>query len=365
MRRPQIVAWVSNVTDLGGNGYRIRTLQLWEHSVQVGDVVAIASRVCPCTYQILNSTRVVTSKVAVLSSCNMAFYELGGLGGNTYDRVSVTARAPRLLASNFDGLHSEGTVAGPTITRSVFEHVGDDFFNVQDAIDIVLGWADRTTVILADASFGSTFPVTPKALFRFFLPVVGNAWEADEVFNATVCDARLLTGTADMSWRPLVSNLSTVFASKYGWSFASFVSQQFSIFAVTLCPETPPPPQSVAYTTLAQPNSSFGAVLRGNVFSDGLGRVGPLNSPFSICEDNTFNGTMYGGLVVSAEMTWLSGNLGIHSVLVRNNTFVDCCPYSRLGYPSGQCNSTMAGDPFPVYNPGRSVGLVIENNTVL
>lgn len=364
MRRPQIVAWLSDATETGHGSFRLRTLQLWEHSIKVGDVVAIASRVCPCTYQILNSTHVVTQDVAVFSSCNMAFYELGGLGGNVYNRVNVTTKPPRLLASNFDGLHSEGTLVGPIITASQFEHIGDDFFNVQNAIDIVLGWADRATIIVADASFGSTFPVAPRSLFRFFLPVVGNSWKADEVFNASVCSTQLLSGAAEALWRPRVSNISAVFLDRYGWSLDSFVSQSFSLYALTLCPDTATPPSSVDYTSLAQVNSSFGAVLRGNVFSDGLGRVGPLNSPFSICEGNIFNGTMYGGILVSAEITWLSGNLGIQSVIIHNNTFVDCCSYARLGFTGGQCNVSSSA-PFPVFNPGGSMGLIVDNNTVL
>eukprot|EP01044_Picomonas_judraskeda_P016733 COSAG03_NODE_3024_length_2280_cov_234.403943_3_plen_121_part_00 len=93
-------------------------------------------------------------------SCNMAVWELGGLGGNSYSGLRVTrpegAAAPtagthrgtsssaetekdreaeakadretqreiggsssRLLAANFDGFHSEGSRVGPTLTDSV------------------------------------------------------------------------------------------------------------------------------------------------------------------------------------------------------------------------------------------------------
>ena len=73
------------------------------------------------------------------------------------------------------------------------------------------------------------------------------------------------------------------------------------------------------------------------------------------------SGTMYGGLLVSAEIGWLSGNLGLDDVRIIGNTFVDCCSYARVGFPYGQCNGTL----YPVFDPsGTTTNLVVENNTV-
>lgn len=108
-----------------------------------------------------------------------------------------------------------------------------------------------------------------------------------------------------------------------------------------------------------QVNSSYSAVIQRNYFSDGLSRVGPVLAPNSVVSNNVFNGTEIGGILLSAETTWLSGNLGIDNVTVTNNTFVQCCSYVKFGF-NGQCNGT-----FPIYNPANSTNIHIADNTVV
>lgn len=376
MRRPQIPTWLINATNLSASSYRLYTQQLWEHSLIVGDVVVVASRACgPCTYQVINSTRITTNDVAIYSSCNMAFYELGGQGGNIYNRISVTTRQndTRYLASNFDAFHSEGAVLGPAVSNSYFRHIGDDFFNVQDAIDVVLGFIDDSTlrtIVVADASFGSTYPSTPGTSFRFFTPVVGNAWLADDVYNATICNVAKLEGNDLIPWAALAANAPSAFLANYGWTFSNFAPLSYDVWALTLCANVPSPPKCLlGYTSLAQINASYGAVFTNNYFEDNLVRGGVLDSSSSLFSGNTVNGTQFGGLLLSAEMTWLSGNLGLDNITVVNNTFIDCCSYQRINYPHGVCNESSATQFYPVYNPGgiggRSKGIVIENNTII
>ena len=82
--------------------------------------------------------------------------------------------------------------------------------------------------------------------------------------------------------------------------------------------------------------------------------------------DNVFNGTMMGGLLLSAEITWLEGNLGLEDITVTNNTFVDCCSYRHIAnFSHGQCNRTAGGHFFPVFSPGGVQGLRLENNTIV
>jgi hypothetical protein len=375
MIRPQIPTWLINATSLNnGSSYRLFTQQLWEHSIVVGDVVIVASRACgPCTYQVINSSFITTRNVSIHSSCNMAFYELGGGGGNIYDNIHVTTRQDdiRYLASNFDAFHSEGTMIGPSVTNSYFSHIGDDFFNVQNAIDIVLGFLDNInrTIVVADSSFGSTYPISSHTFFKFFLPQQGNAWLANEIYNATICNSTKLQGDEATSWILLAENASTVFFEKYGWTFANFAPLSYDIWTLTICEESSTPnPDLLTYTTLAQVNSSFGAKFTNNYFEDNLVRGGVLVSPNSTFKGNTINGTQFGGLLLSAEITWLSGNLGNSNVAIIDNTFIDCCPYTRIDYPYGICNNTIT-PLYPVFNPGgvggRSSGIIIENNTIL
>ena len=389
MRRPQIPTWLINATatnlsssSVSSSSFKLFTEQLWEHSIIIGDVVIVASRACgPCTYQVINSTRVTTNDVTIYSSCNMAFYELGGGGNNIYNQIRVTTTQNeddlRYLSSNFDAFHSEGTILGPTVSNSYFKHIGDDFFNVQDAIDVVLGFADESsmrTIVVADASFGSTYSTiassNSSSYFRFFTPVVGNAWLADEVFSATICSARKLEGSDLIPWTPLAANASAAFLSNYGWTFSNFAPLSYDIWALTLCSNSSSPSEGLLqYTSLAQVNASYGAVFINNYFEDNLVRGGVLDSPSSIFIGNTINGTQFGGLLLSAEMTWLSGNLGLNNITVSNNLFIDCCSYKRINYPHGVCNESSGAPFYPVYNPGgvggRSTGIVIENNTIV
>ena len=267
----------------------------------------------------------------------MAFYELGGQGGHTYRHVSVTRPiaatstnrpdildpptnssfdrethtdnksttelAPhpgsqphlRYLCSNFDGLHSEGTVVAPTVTDSWFEHIGDDFFNVQNAVDIVLGVelhehthhhplpdhlhphrhpknhsqsghhsAPRGSaiprVIVADDSFRSTFPVAKGTRVLFAIPERGSLWRVKTVATAHVIGSTLLTGDEAAKWWPLASpqTLNSAFEKAYGLRnfLAPELSKSFSLYALELDRDV----QAVVnYTTFAQVNTSYGA----------------------------------------------------------------------------------------------------------
>jgi hypothetical protein len=372
MRRPQIFALLLNATRLNGsssNAWRLSTLQLWEHSIVAGDVAVVASRdgCAACTVELRNSTRVSTRDLSISGACNMAVLELGGGGAHSHERLVVAPAPGAYLSTNFDGLHSEGALVGPTLLDSRLSHVGDDFLNVQNAINVVLGWRgddNGSSLVVADNSFGSTFPVVRGASFRFFLPTAGNIWGVQPIWNATVCSSTLLEGADAAPWRPLADNASAAFQARYGWSFTSYMAQGFSIFALAICPDAarPSPPPALSYTALAQVNSSCCAVIRNNVFEDGLARLAPFNSPRGVFEGNIANGTMLGGLLVSAELGWLSGNIASDSIRIADNLFIDCCAYSRVGYPYGACNSTL----FPVFDPsGATTNLVLENNTVL
>lgn len=411
--------------------YRLTTLQMWAHNVAVGDVVAVASRRCgPCTYQVINSTNVVTKGLAIHGSCNMAVWELGGGGGNVYDSIQVirapmtsssllspsplpppppphphphlhplpllptpttaplaaqsgggpprlASQAPtpamRYLVSNFDGIHSEGSMVGPTIINSTLEHIGDDFFNIQNAIDIVVGIVRRnssapaTTIVVADKSFGSTFPVTAETSLRFFTPShAPHVWGGAYVWESTIKSSTLLQGAEAAKWMPLANNLSAAFNGRYGWNFQGFLASGFQLYALELAATIP---ATVGYTMYAQVNSTYSTTIRDNSFADGASRVGPVNSPHSKISGNVFNGTMLGGLLLSAETTWLSGNLGLSDINITSNVFVDCCSYTRAGFPNGQCNSSTGGGcgggvPFPVYNPAGTTNIWLGNNTV-
>jgi len=299
----------------------------------------------------------------------MALLELGGGGAHTHTRLTVTPAPGAFLTTNFDGLHSEGALIGPTLVDSVLEHIGDDFVNVQNSIDVVLGWqasggsAGGQDLIVADASFGSTFPLPPgDTAFRFFEPQAGNVWATSQLWAANVCSARLLEGAAAAPWKPLATNASAAFFARYGWAFSPYLAASFALYALQLCPDAarPPPPAALGYTSLAQVNSSCCTSVRNNFFADGLGRVGPFNSPHSVFQGNIVRGTLNGGLLLSAELTWLSGNLGIDDVLIADNVLTDCCSYMRLGYPGGQCNAT----GYPVFLPGGATNVTLVNNTV-
>ena len=94
LRHPQKVTWLLNstrlpsATEAAPARYRIATQQLWAHNLAVGDRVAIASRRCGgCTYQLIHSANFTTTDLSIHGSCNMAVWEIGGLGADVFRLV--------------------------------------------------------------------------------------------------------------------------------------------------------------------------------------------------------------------------------------------------------------------------------------
>ena len=116
------------------------------------------------------------------------------------------------------------------------------------------------------------------------------------------------------------------------------------------------------YGVLAQVNASFGAVVRRNAFRDGLGRAMVMNSLGARVEGNTFSRAMSGGILVDAEVTWLSGNLGAsRNLSVVDNIFEACCTSPA---PFAQCNASASGIARVLHNPAGATGIRTRNNTV-
>ncbi len=377
LRHPQQVTWLLNSTRLPtapeavGARYRIATQQLWAHNLVVGDHVAIASRRCGgCTYQLMHSANFTTQDLVIHGSCNMAVWELGGLGGNTFSRLRVQ-RPPgsqRLLAANFDGFHSEGSRIAPTLRDSVIEYVADDFFNVQNAIDVVLGYANpgsTSWLVVADNSFNSTFATSAMvkgAAIRFFRPTE-NQWISTPIGKAVIKSAVPLPAAERTLFLSRAANISATFAARFGWSLAGFMSQQNSLFKLELESVSGLAPE---YTDFAQVNSSYGAVIEGNRFAQTIGRAGVLNSIGARVFNNTFELATGGGLLVDAETSWLSGSLGVQrDMTVEDNRFEQLCVSP---VPFLQCNCSAPHKPplcDPVYNPAQGTGVTNRGNRII
>jgi hypothetical protein len=374
LRHPQQVTWLLNSTrlpsapDAAVAQYRIATQQLWAHNLAVGDHVAIASRRCGgCTYQLIHSSNFTTQDLVIHGSCNMAVWELGGLGGNTFSRLRVQ-RPPgsqRLLAANFDGFHSEGSKIAPTLRDSVIEFIADDFFNVHNAIDVVLGYTSRGEPVVADNSFNSTFATAPMvkgATVGFFRPT-DNLWISTPIGSAVIKRAVPLPTAERPLFLARAANISATFAARFGWSLAGFLSQHNALFKLELESWSGRAPE---YADFAQVNSSYGAVIEGNRFAQTIGRAGVLNSIGARVSNNTFISATGGGLLVDAETSWLSGNLGVQrDMTVEDNTFEQLCVSP---VPFLQCNCTAPHKPplcDPVYNPAQGTGVTNRGNRIL
>lgn len=373
LRHPQQVTWLLNSTRLKSPRtmaarYRIATQQLWAHNLKVGDLVAIASRRCGgCSYQLIHSANFTTQDLMIHGSCNMAVWELGGLGGNTFSRLQIR-RPPssqRLLAANFDGFHSEGSRIAPTLRDSVIEYVADDFFNVQNAIDVVLGHTSRGELVVADNSFNSTFatPAMVEGATVGFFRATTNIWISAPIGRAVIKRAMPLTAAERHQFLARAANVSATIAARFGWSLAGFMSQQNSLFKLQLEGRSGSVPE---YADFAQVNSSYGAVIEGNRFAQTIGRAGVLNSIGARVSNNSWVGATGGGLLVDAETSWLSGNLGVvRDMAVEKNRFEQLCVSP---VPFLQCNCTAPHKPplcDPVYNPAQGAGVTNRGNRII
>ena len=366
MSSPQVVTWLANSTQVRGRFYTLRTQPLWGHAVRAGDLVAVAGRRCgPCTYQLINGSHVTTENVTIHGSCNMAILERGGAGSNAFRRVRVVRppRSRRLLSASFDGFHSEGSRVAPLLEDSTFEHIGDDFYNVQDAIQVVLGWTSDGALVVADSSFGSTYSADVRGIgMRLYRPTE-DVWVTKQIGPpATIVESHLMGPSEAAPFRERARNISATFKARYGWQLASFEAQAFSIYRLALDGGGAIRAAGGGYGVLAQMNASFGAVVRRNRFLDGLGRAMVMNSLGARVEGNVFSRAMSGGMLVDAEVTWLSGNLGTsRNLSVRDNTFDACCTSPA---PFAQCNASASGIARVMYNAAGATGIWTSNNTV-
>lgn len=214
------------------------------------------------------------------------------------------------------------------------------------------------TVVVADDSFNSTYGRSlPSGVEIDFFEPSRSVWRAEALHKTTTSSSSRALCPND--WLDLVGNISIAFEARYGWELTTFLSSGSTlVWAVDL---TASPPVKVGYTSFMQVHTTVGALVQGNVFIDGASRVGAMNAPDSIVKGNYFEATKNGGILTSAEISWLSGNLGLHDVTIEANVFNASCQNYLANYPYMQCTNNTD----PIFNPSGARNIRVHDNLVV
>lgn len=189
---------VFSAVPLGGGAWRVGTSFYGNPAFEVPDgalttATPVSGDMCTC----LNCSAVVFRSWRVWGSAGMAFRELGGEGGNTYDDLLVARRpgTTRLLASSIDVLHSTSNARGPTLVNSRIGFAGDDLFAVHCELAIFWARAGAASVVVIDTG-GAGARVIPHAAPGDALAFYNLSETMEPLGRAKVARVDVVTDTA-------------------------------------------------------------------------------------------------------------------------------------------------------------------------
>ena len=172
--RPLSTESVREITSLGGAQYRLSGFTngfLMESigqpgGARVGDRITLKRRAGSAVV-VEDGARVKLSAVTVFTSPGYAFFEVGGEGGNHYDKCRIVRKpgTTRLLTTAADGFHSYQTRRGPLIENCEFADTTDDTIAIHGFFSLVME-SPAPSTIYAVSPFGRDF--SPGATLSFY-----------------------------------------------------------------------------------------------------------------------------------------------------------------------------------------------------
>lgn len=172
--RPLQTESVRQISHLGGAQYRLSgfTNGFLMESVgrpggaQVGDRITLKRRAGSAVV-VEDGARVKLTGVTVFTSPGYAFFEIGGEGGNHYDKCRIVRKpgTTRLLTTAADGFHSYQTRRGPLIENCEFADTADDTIAIHGFFTLVMESPSPRT-LYAVGPFGRDF--SPGATLSFY-----------------------------------------------------------------------------------------------------------------------------------------------------------------------------------------------------
>jgi hypothetical protein len=343
------------VTQLGSTHWRVQ-LRSPARAVAVGDLVTIFPR-RGFSWNLLNSSLIVTQDVVIHAGGNMGFHESLGDGANVYRRVRIGRRegGKGLLALNADGFHSSDVGKGPLLEDSEISFTGDDFLNIHNRMLVICTIPTPGELVLIDVSGGALRHLQTGDKLRFYrllnqsdmqkklpnkpyalCPGAG-AGTAGAGAECNVASVAAVNRTEEAALAQFCSAKPVIDAMEAPPHNAHLVIKGFpaTLYRVKLQlqagsahePEVLHPrlhgqPPLAYDLNLAnfERRSSAGAIVRNNHFHDGFSRMGLLKAIGLTYEGNVVERAH--GLHVYNEQVWLEGDLGLRDVALANNTIV-------------------------------------------
>ena len=339
-------------TQLGPTHWRVQ-LRSPAHAVAIGDLVTIFPR-RGITWNLMNSSHILTQDVVINAGGNMGFHESLGDGANVYRRVRIGRRegGTGLLALNADGFHSSDVGKGPLLEDSEIAFTGDDFLNIHNRMLVICTIPAPGELILMDVSGGALSDLEAGDKLRFYQLLnqtdMRNHAKPDKpyvlcpgagaAFGGAECEvaSAAAVNRTDEKERALANFCSVkavINAMQSPPKRAHLVIKSFSsaLYRVKLQLQPQPQPQEQGKgqgqgyeydLNLAnfERRSSAGAVVRNNHFHDGFSRMGLLKAIGLAYHGNLVERAHR--LHVYNEQEWLEGDLGLRDVILTNNTIV-------------------------------------------
>jgi hypothetical protein len=378
------------------------------------------------TFQLTNSSDVITEDLTILSSPSMAVTAFNGGGGHIFRRLKIERSShdsdTKTPVVSRDAMHFSDLRRGPIIEDSMIGHAGDDFFNVHSTLMLLLKCETPTSCIVINPHLaGGGVPglrplyggnsvmstVCPSDHMSFYtwpaedmifhdLAIDFSGGEADrttaEVQSvAPVNEAALLAEAALLSesvqaagrWTELTNRTKGFINATVVWRVnftAPLPPRVFTALAALTVPGNPGGASTGPVIMTVDEISCAKAELRNNVFNGTSCNLGRFKSPGGSIVGNTFLNAKLRNLELTVLLPYFEGPVRLSGIEVRDNVFVGvggdpihcgplCEEHVMRGGQQVQCLAiTQSATPCPACPNCSSTthwaSVALQNNTI-
>ena len=298
------------------------------------------------SYNIFNSSRVVTEDLTIRSAPFMAITSYLGDGGHVFRRVDFTPN-PRdfnaMIASK-DGLHESDVRTGLKFIDSRIHGTADDFFNFHNTLQIVFRCDAHTHSCLVACPHINGVPLNTIYSSQRVLTTVreGDRFSFYPLSHEqhSENDAPPLLATMSVVSKREIKDAATLAQARV-WAKKTASNKTNVLMAFgdgsDLWNITFAANASVDFSTLKQNTlvnidsvSGVGAEIRNCDFSVTACNIGRTKSSNSTITNTTFSKARLRNLEVTGLQIWFEGPIYISNVSIANNTFIDEGPRGSI-----------------------------------
>lgn len=315
------------------------------------------------TYNLLNSSDVVSEDITIHQSTFFSVTAFNGGGGHVFRRFHLPAPAsrppgPDPYAHQRDGFHFSDLRRGVTLEDSDGASFGDDFFNAHNSLMLVLRVESPTSLLLINPHVQNVRS-GKNTVYGTFCQLE-NLRAGDELSFFAMQEASLFEAVRPLSGACAVAGApaqvgdaavvaeATALAKEVQTNFSTVSLDASDIWRVTFAAPVPATVVAGALVNLDS-FSTPGTVIRNNNFSDSRYNIGRFKSSGGAIVNNTFSGAGTKNLEITPLLQYFEGPLPlVRDVVVSGNTIVGegdapihCSPFcsnSCLPHTCSRCD---------------------------